>query len=153
HPNGACMTEFDHPLPDFETINDVLDYIRARAKVQPEGTWVNMRQVFITRLKEQRYPTKAELDAAAPKHPVMFATGPDAMLNSLALKVSKIDKDFKVTDGGAGHAEKDPQTGEPTGILRSCTRYAKNESYGREATETDRTERLLTLLKDYTSVG
>ena len=48
---------------------------------------------------------RAELDRAAPKHPVMFATGPDASLNSLALKLSGIDRDFKVTDGGSGFAE------------------------------------------------
>src|SRR5207244_5575242 len=113
--------------PEFETLADVLEYIRGRAKIQPEGTWINLRQVFITRLKEQRYPTRAELDAAAPKHPVVYATGPDAMLNSLALKLSGIDKDFKASDGSAGHAEQDRQTGEPPGILRSCTRYVKRE--------------------------
>lgn len=153
HPNGACMTEFDHPIPDMESIDDVLAYIRGRAKVVPEGEWIALHQVFITRLKEQRYPTRAELDAAAPKHPVIFATGPDASLNSLALKLSKIDKDFKVTDGGPGHAEKDAKTGEPTGILRSCTRYVKTSSSGRQATEADRTERLLELFRDYNSVG
>jgi predicted amidohydrolase YtcJ len=153
HPNGACMTEFDHPLPEFETIKDVLGYIRSRARIQPAGTWITLSQVFITRLKEQRYPARVELDEAAPKHPVLYATGPDASLNSLALTASKIDKDFKVTDGGPGHAEKDPVTGEPTGILRSCTRYVKSRSFGREPTESDRRERLLQLLKDYTSVG
>jgi len=66
HPTGAAMHEFDHTLPDMETIADVLEYIKGRAKVQPEGTWISMRQVFITRLKEQRYPTRAEMDAAAP---------------------------------------------------------------------------------------
>src|ERR1044071_9474774 len=30
HPTGASMTEFDHPIPDMETIQDVLDYISAR---------------------------------------------------------------------------------------------------------------------------
>src|SRR5262245_30589218 len=153
HPNGACMTEFDHVLPEFETIGDVLEYVRARAKLQPEATWITLSQVFITRLKEQRYPTRAELDEAAPKHPVLYATGPDASLNTLALQRSKIDKDFKVTDGGPGHAEKDAKTGEPTGILRSCTRYVKSQSFGREPTEADRSERLVQLLKDYTSVG
>jgi predicted amidohydrolase YtcJ len=147
------MMEFDHPIPVMESIQDVLDYIKGRAKVLPEGAWITVHQVFITRLREQRYPTREELDAAAPKHPVMFQTGPDASLNSLALKLSKIDKDFKVSDGGAGFAEKDPKTGEPTGILRNCTRYVKAESSGRQATEADRVERLLELFKDYTAVG
>src|SRR5262249_15696555 len=90
HPTGAAMHDFDHPIPDMETIRDVLDYTQGRAAAQPEGTWVQVRQVFITRLKEQRYPTKDELDRAAPKHPVIFSTGPDASVNSLALKLNKI---------------------------------------------------------------
>lgn len=153
HPTGACMTEFDHPIPEMETIQDVLNYIQGRTKALAPGEWIVVRQVFITRLKEQRYPSRAELDAAAPKHPVLYSTGPDASVNTLAMKLSKIDKDFKVTDGGAGFAEKDPKTGEPTGILRNCTRYVKSQPSGRQATDSDRTERLLALFKDYNSVG
>jgi len=153
HPNGAAMHEFDHPVPDMLTVQDVLDYIKSRAAVLPESAWIQVNQVFITRLREPRYPTKKELDEAAPKHPVIFATGPDASLNTLALKLSKIDKDFKVTDGGAGFAEKDPTTGEPTGILRACTRYVKTQSAGRNATDADRMERLRLLFTDYNSVG
>src|SRR5262249_46291087 len=117
------MTEFDHPVPEMETIQDVLDYIQARARARGAGKWVVVRQVFITRLKEQRYPTRAELDRAAPENPVLFSTGPDASLNSLAMKLSGIDKDFHPE--GAGKVEKDPTTGEPTGILRNLTRYVK----------------------------
>src|SRR4029077_8435236 len=36
HPTGACMTEFDHPIPEMESIQDVLDYVKARAKVSAE---------------------------------------------------------------------------------------------------------------------
>ncbi len=153
HPNGAAMHEFDHPIPDMESIQDVLDYIRSRAQALPEGAWIHVRQVFITRLREQRYPTRAELDQAAPKHPVVFSTGPDASVNTLALKLSGITKDTPPADGGTGYVEKDPRTGEPTGIIRSASHYIKSQPSGREPTEADRTERLLALLKDYTSVG
>lgn len=150
HPTGASMYEFDHPIPAMETIEDVLNYVRARAKVLPEGTWITMRQVFITRLKEQRYPTKAELDEAAPNHPVVFSTGPDASVNSLALKLSGIDKDFQVV--GAGKIERD-ENGEPTGILRSAGRFLKVKSPDRSPTEADRLNRLKLLFADYNSVG
>src|SRR6185369_4780183 len=86
HPEAA-MTEFDHPIPEMESIADVLAYVRRRAKVLKAGEWIEVRQVFITRLREQRYPTRQELDEAAPENPVIFATGPDASLNTLALKV------------------------------------------------------------------
>src|SRR5215208_7263281 len=105
HPTGACLTEFDHPVPEMETVGDVLEYIRSRAEALGEGKWVVVRQVFITRLKEQRYPTRDELDRVAPRNPVLFATGPDASLNSLALKLSGIDKDFKPE--GPGKVETD----------------------------------------------
>ncbi len=153
HPGSASMTEFDHPIPEMETIADVLAYVRERARVVPKGAWIEVHQVFITRLREQRYPTRQELDAAAPDHPVLFATGPDASLNSLALKASGIGKDFRVADGGPGYAEKDPATGEPTGILRSCTRYVKTQPSGRQPEERDRVERLLELFQDYLATG
>jgi predicted amidohydrolase YtcJ len=151
HPTGASMTEFDHPVPEMETIQDVLDYVRSRAEALGAGRWVVVRQVFITRLKEQRYPTRDELDRAAPENPVLFSTGPDASVNTLALKLSGIDKDFKVE--GPGKVEKDPGTGEPTGILRNCSRYIKAESSERKPTEQDQDPRLLELFKDYNSVG
>ena len=153
HPADACMTELDHPIPPMESIQDVLEYIQARGRALKEGEWIEVHQVFITRLREQRYPTRAELDRAAPKHPVLFATGPDAALNSLALKLSGIDRDFKVTDGGSGFAEKDPKRGEPTGILRNCTRYVKVKSSKRQPTRAEKVERLGELFADYNAVG
>ncbi|MDR3406531.1 MAG: amidohydrolase [Chthoniobacter sp.] len=153
HPTGASMTEFETPIPDFESVADVLNYIKARAQALPEGEWIVLSQVFITRLREQRYPTRAELDQVAPKHPVLYRTGPDASLNSLALSLSGIDRNFKVTDGGAGFAEKDPQTGEPTGILRNCTHYVKVKPVDTVPSPADRLQRLALLFHDYNSVG
>lgn len=152
HP-GAAMTEFDHTLPEMESIADVLDYVKKRAAALGEGKWISLRQVFITRLKERRYPTRAELDAAAPKNPVIFSTGPDASLNSLALQLSGINKDFKITDGGTGFFEKDPATGQPTGILRNMTRFVKTADPTKKPTEDDIYRRTVELFKDYSSVG
>src|SRR5262249_8314706 len=104
-------------------------------------------------LREQRYPTRAELDRVAPKWPVIFQTGPDASLNTLALQLSGIDRDFKVADGGSGFAEKDPKTGEPTGILRNCTRYVKVKAAKRQPTLADKAQRLRQLFADYNTVG
>ncbi|MFV0442083.1 MAG: amidohydrolase, partial [Planctomycetaceae bacterium] len=153
HAGGAAMFEFDHDVPDMETIPDVLDYVRQRATVVPEGDWIVLQQVFITRLKEQRYPTKAELDEAAPKHPVVFRTGPDAAVNSLALERCGIDRDF-----AAQHSENvqvDRATGEPTDVLRQSGSVLKgvSASSSRKATEQDRVDCLAALLADYNSVG
>jgi len=153
HPPDAAMYEFDHPVPEMETVADVLAYIKSRANVLAPGQWIGIQQVFITRLRDQRFPTRAELDAAAPEHPVLFRTGPDAALNSLALKRSGIDRDFKVTDGQAGYIERDPATGEPTGVLRNCSRFVKYKSNGKTPAAQDRYDRLKALLAAYNEVG
>ena len=153
HPSGASMYEFDHAMPEMESIAHVLAYIRSRAAIAPEGQWITTSQIFITRLKEQRYPTRAELDAAAPKHPVAFQTGPDASVNSLALQLNKIDRNFQIPAGVPGKVERDA-SGEPTGILRTSGNYFKTgNTRARSATEAQRTERLVALFKDYNSVG
>ncbi len=153
HAVAAAMYEFDHPVPDMETIDDVLRHIKSRAAVLPEGRWIVISQVFITRLREQRYPTRDELDRVAPKHPVVFRTGPDASLNSLALKLSGIDRNFRITDGQAGRVELEPKSGEPTGILRNCARFIRYQTSEKPPSVTDFRQRLKQLLADYNSVG
>lgn len=154
HAPSASMTEFDHPLPDMESIADVLAYFGARVKVVPEGEWISLSQVFITRLREARFPTRAELDAVAPRHPVAFHTGPDVMLNSLALKLNGLDRNFEVKDGREGYMEKDA-SGEPTGVLRGLGRYVKKGPASRtvKVTDADRVNRLRELFRDYNRVG
>jgi hypothetical protein len=152
HAAQAAMYEFDHPVPDMETIADVLRYIQSRAAVAKAGDWIVLTQVFITRLREQRFPTRAELDAAAPHNPVYFGTGPDAAVNSLALRLCGIGRDFRITDGLPGRIERDA-AGEPTGILRNCGRLVKIHSGDRIPTAGDRGARLKLLLADYNSVG
>jgi len=153
HPLAASLVEFDHVIPPMDSVQDVLDYFAARAKVVPEGDWLVLRQVFITRLREQRYPTRAELDRVAPKHPVLFATGPDAMLNSLGLRANHIDRDFKVPPGGPGLVEKDPATGEPTGLVRTFARFVKVPATGKQPTAEEQQRCLAALFRNYNSVG
>jgi len=153
HPLAASVVEFDHTIPQMDSVQDVLDYFAARAKGVPEGEWLTLRQVFITRLREQRYPSRAELDRVAPRHPVLFATGPDAMFNSLGLQRNGIDRNYVIPDGGPGLVEKDPQTGEPTGLVRTFGRFLKVPSTGKQPTPGDQQRCLEQLFRDYNSVG
>lgn len=152
HAPDAAMYEFEGTVPDMNSIDDVLAYLRGRAEKTQPGDWITLSQVFITRLREQRYPTRAELDAVAPKNPVAFRTGPDASLNSLALKMSGIDAKFKVPEGTPCRVERD-RSGQPTGILRNCGSYIRSRPTGPAPTDADRLRRLRELLADYNSVG
>jgi len=152
HPAAACVTEFDHPIPTMESIADVLKYIQSRLEAVKPGDWIWVSQVFLTRLQEERYPTLQELDTVAPQNPAVFQTGPDASVNSLALRACGIDENWKVTDGGPGYAEKDPQTGRLNGILRGCTRYLKSAA-AKKPTLDEHAAKLKELFADYNRVG
>jgi hypothetical protein len=152
HAPSASMYEFEGPVPDMESIEDVLAYVRARAVATEPGRWITLSQVFITRLREQRYPTRVELDEVAPRHPVAFRTGPDASLNSMALSMSGIDASFKVPQGQPCRVERE-RSGQPTGILRNCGRYIPSGTGGSTPTDVQRLNRLRELLADYNSVG
>ena len=153
HATGAAVYEFDHEIPPLETIDDVLKYVQRRAEILEDGKWIIMNQVFITRLRDQRFPTRQELDQVAPNNPVYFRTGPDATLNSLALKMNGIDKNFRITDGLPGRIEVDPVTGEPNGVIRAASRFVKTESSEASPSLEERKDQLEKLLKDYNSVG
>ncbi|MCY2973334.1 MAG: amidohydrolase [Planctomycetota bacterium] len=153
HATAASMHEFDHTIPTMQTIEDVLAYIKSRADILEDGEWITVSQVFVTRLNDQRFPNRKELDQVAPNNPVFFRTGPDAALNSMALERSGIDKDFQFPEGIKGRIELDPVTGELTGIIRSAEKFLKVPATGSKPSETDRTSQLKRLISDYNSVG
>ena len=118
HPVGVVTTELVAPPPLLKSLVEANAFIRKRAASLPHGDWIVLRFAFPTRLEEARFPTKAELDAVAPHHPVLFHAGPASMVNSKALEVSKITKD--TPSPKAGMIVKDPKTGEPTGMIRNA---------------------------------
>jgi hypothetical protein len=136
HPSGAALSEVGDPVPDLRSLPEVFDYIKKRAANTPEGQWIVLRFAFPTRLKEARFPTKAELDAAAPKHPVLYHAGPAGITNSMGLKVSGVTKDTK--NPGTGVVVKDPVTGEPTGMLRSAYGVLKGVPGGGEGVSAEK---------------
>jgi predicted amidohydrolase YtcJ len=136
HPVGAALSEWKEPLPDPKSLKDVFAFIRKKAETTPPGQWIVLRYAFPTRLDDARFPTKAELDMAAPKHPVWYHAGPAGMANSMALRVSGITKDTK--NPPAGQIVKDPDTGEPTGMIRNASGALKGvPSAGGEASPAD----------------
>jgi predicted amidohydrolase YtcJ len=76
------------------------------------GHWEH--EMFINR----QWPTKELIDKVSPNNPVMLsrADGHSVLVNSYVLKASAITKNTPNPFGG--EIQKDPLTGEPTGILK-----------------------------------
>jgi predicted amidohydrolase YtcJ len=150
HPVGAATSELGEPLPYLESLDHVFTHIKKKAAELPEGEWIVLPYAFPTRLAEARFPTKQELDAAAPKHPVLYNAGPASMVNSEALRISGITKDTKNPSGGV--IVRDPITGEPTGMLRSADSVLKRPSSSTRSAG-DRRKAVIDLFKAYNAMG
>jgi predicted amidohydrolase YtcJ len=151
HAYRASVTELDGPLPVFNSIAEALQYIRDQAARTPPGSWIVLPRVYPTRLKEGRLPTKAELDDAAPHHPVYWNCGPVAMANSKALEMSGITRD--TPNPAPGEIVKDPQTGEPTGLLREAAQLLKVKTVARNPTPVEQRQALKHLYHLYNQQG
>ncbi|MBI2906912.1 MAG: amidohydrolase [Chloroflexi bacterium] len=96
------------------SIRDIQAQIRQRAEKTREGQWVRAAGYDEFYLHEKRPPTRWELDAASPRHPVMLVhrTGQNCVLNSLALRLTGISAKL---EGSSLHLDRD--RGEPDGLV------------------------------------
>ena len=110
------------PLGTCRTLGDILAAIRARAAETPEGEWVLACGLDDTLLTEKRFPSRWELDEAAPHNPVFaqHISGHLCALNSAALKLAGIDRHTPDPAGGIIRRDAD---GEPDGVLEESPVY------------------------------
>ena len=102
------------PAPSIATLQDL---VRKRAATLPASRWVRGHGYDDHRMAEGRHPTRWELDSADSRHPVWLdhRSGHAAALNSLAMALAGIHRETPDPPGGV--IERDPGTGEPTGVL------------------------------------
>lgn len=74
------------------TVRDVLNRLSEAAIATPPARWIRAVGFDENNLAEHRYPTRDEIDAASPDHPVIIRRfcGHTAILNSAALKLLQI---------------------------------------------------------------
>jgi predicted amidohydrolase YtcJ len=94
---------------DRRKIADIQEAIRQRAARSREGDWVIGFKYDDTKLADGRPLSRADLDAAAPKHPVRVTHrgGHTAIYNSLAFQLAGISRDTPDPDGGKFGRDKD----------------------------------------------
>jgi len=149
HAIGAGLSEFKSKLPPLDSIADIQSYIREKAKTTPAGEWIVVPRTLPPRLKEQRFPTKTDLDVVT-THPVAFDGSYVWSANTVGLKLSGITRDTPNPPGG--EVVKGPD-GEPNGILRAASQLLKGIRDEARASETERREALETMLKLYAAAG
>ncbi len=101
-----------------KSIDGVLKALEEKVKETPKGEWIKGFGWDESHFAVKKDPTRWDLDKVSPDHPVvLMRTCVHVVLaNSLALKLAGIDKDTPDPEGG--RIQRDPQTGEPTGLLQ-----------------------------------
>ena len=119
HPSMAGLNIcFEVDVKQAGSIDEIIALLQQKAAQLPRGNWVKGFGYNDQRLKEKRHPTRQDLDRATVEHPIFLGRtdGHLAVANSAALNLAGISKD--TADPGGGRLDRDPQTGEPTGVLR-----------------------------------
>lgn len=150
HPVGAALSERDGPVPVMHSIAEVQEYMRKVAARLPADKLVFVPKVYATRLKERRYPTRQELDAAVPRHPAVADNGYAAVLNSVALARAGVTRSTPEPDNGK--IIRDP-SGEPTGLILGARQLIGRIFQDRTFSHQDELWALRTIQKHYNSAG
>ena len=107
-------------LDECESPEEMMELVRERAKVTEPGTWIVGMGWNEGNFTAGRLPTRADIDPATDKHPVMlqrfFNTD---VVNSVALRMAGITR--HTPDPESGRIERDAD-GEPNGLLRAAAK-------------------------------
>ena len=115
HALDVAEAESAQPFQSLQSIDALQAWIR-RSAHSGSQTWIWTPRIYPTRLREHRFPTRQELDRAAPDAPVAVDGAYAYVLNTAALRAAHITRDSPDPPGGA--IVKDA-AGEPTGLLRN----------------------------------
>jgi predicted amidohydrolase YtcJ len=116
HALGVAEGEAVQPFVSLPDVPTLQAWVRGRARAAPAGGWIWTPRTFPPRMRERRFPTRAELDAAAPDHPVVVDGAYALAVNTAALRAAGITS--ATPDPRGGVIVRDA-AGEPTGLLRN----------------------------------
>ncbi len=100
-----------------ESIDDIVDRLREQADRTPAGQWVKGWGYAHYHLKENRPITREDLDRVSTEHPIVLihVSCHAGVANSKGLETFGYSK--HTPDPPGGELRRDPDTGEPNGIL------------------------------------
>jgi predicted amidohydrolase YtcJ len=140
------------PYEELGSIAEIQSWLRRRARDVPAGEWIRIPRNEITRLKEKRHPTVAELDAACTTHPVVFEAVKKYVFNTRGFAELGIAADAKSLPDATLIPGAD---GRPQFLIpaRTAIHYAARFAARDTATAAEKREALLKLHRAYHSVG
>lgn len=115
--SGLAALSADLNSPPIGTVRTIADIqSRLRARLPEAGDWLLGIGYDDSLLREQRHPSRQDLDQVSVERPIfiMHISGHMGVANSAALALAGIDRDSPDPEGGRIVRD---DTGEPTGLL------------------------------------
>jgi predicted amidohydrolase YtcJ len=104
------------PIGVRKSIDDIVAALGERAAQTPAGQWIVGRGYDDTLLKEQRHPTRQDLDRASTRHPIwiVHTSGHLGVANSAALSIARVTAATPQPNGGVIRRD---ESGQPNGVF------------------------------------
>jgi predicted amidohydrolase YtcJ len=150
HPISAALSEQAGAVPVMRSIPEILAYIRTLSASTPSDRVIFVPKIYSTRLAERRYPTRYELDEAAPDRVALTDNGYASVLNSAALRKLGITR--TTAEPANGKIIRDDK-GEPTGLILGAPDLLGALRQSRQPTHDDMVWALEAMQKAYNAVG
>jgi len=119
----------DLRYPTVKSIRDISEVVRKKVESTRRGEWirgVGWDPGYLEECKKNlnRLPTRWDIDPVSPNNPAFFIdfSGHTLLVNSEAIRLAGITKDTPNPPGG--EIERDPNTGEVTGIFKELSAQA-----------------------------
>lgn len=124
HMLGGGLNLAGLQLRDAADRQDFVARVRARAAALPPGEWITGGRWSTDSWPDPTFPDRTWIDGVTGDHPALLnrMDGHSALANSRALAMAGITRDGP-PDPPGGVIDRDPRTGEPTGILRESAMY------------------------------
>jgi predicted amidohydrolase YtcJ len=137
---------------DLRSIKDIKEAIRQRAAITPKSNWVEGFKYDDTKTNEGRKINMADLDDAAPEHPVRITHrgGHTYYCNTLAFKMANIDESTPNPKGG--EFEKTPDN-KLTGCVKEAAADVFDKIIPDVATRSERQEGVKLISKMMAKTG
>lgn len=145
-------------FPNIKTIGDMVETLRSKVETVQPGEWIRgfgWDQGFLEECKNDpaMLPRRKDIDPVSPDNPVVFGdfSGHTLLANGKALELAGITKDTPDPEGG--EMERDPASGEPTGIFKEMSAQALVSSVVPVYTREEKRDAILSAFKDLNANG
>jgi hypothetical protein len=117
HLASGAYVKLEVDLRGSQSVDELQRRVRSRLNEFGPGEWIIAPGWDHTLWPVKKFPNRQDLDAISTDHPIFSQRidGHVAVVNSPALKIAGITRE--TPDPPGGHIERDPATGEPTGML------------------------------------